>query len=142
MNLITLYIIQEQIFDYDILEDKSYKKLGFPDPFIKIDDYKIAKTLDVSYQEIPSKRYRTIDKQFKVREGRYHINIHSRNQTTVEKIVVIKIGEGYYYGFQVLNLKGKILKQLINNDMPHEIKTIVIERLKSIPNFLKFNLDQ
>lgn len=136
-----IYNIEGEVFDYDLIKDKSYYKNGFPDPFIKFNDYKASKILDIHFQEIPANKYKTIDQQFMVKDGGYHVKIHARNQTIIEKIAVLKIGKGYYYGFQVLNLKGKILKQDINEEMPMEIKAKVIQRLNSIPNNMKLNMD-
>ena len=137
-----LYNVSIDVFDYDILQSKSHFESGLSEVMIKIDDYKKAKIMEINYQEIPSKEYRTIDKKFIEKEGRYLINIHSRNMTTVERIAILKLGEGYYYGFQVINLKGEVLKQLIKEDMPEEIRKLVIDKLKSIPNNMKYILEE
>lgn len=137
-----LYNIKITVFDYDKIKKNIYTDKLLSEKHIKIDDYKDAKILETDFSEIPAKQYITIDQQFPVRSGNYYITIHCRNLTIVEKITVLRIGQGNYYGFQVLSLKEDILKQDIKDEMPKEIKTKIIESLNSIPNNLKVQLIQ
>jgi hypothetical protein len=136
-----IYNIEGLVYDYEIVKQKSFYKERFPEPFIKLDDLKAARILDIRFDAVPANKYRTFEKEFTAKDGSYYIIIHARNQAVVEKIAVLKVGEGFTYGFQVLNLKGEILKQDIKKDLPSEIKAKVIQRLNSIPNNMKFNID-
>lgn len=136
------YNVSLDVFDYDVLESKVFRLENQEDPLIQADDYKAARILQATYDEIPPHEYRDVDRKFDVRPGRYYLQIHTRGRTTTEKIVVLKVGEGHYYGFQVFDRNGKMLQQLIKEDMPQHIQKQVLNQLNAIPFNLKLILSQ
>nr|WP_314895590.1 hypothetical protein [uncultured Flavobacterium sp.] len=136
-----LYNIQCDIFDYDIIKNKSYHKNNSTQHSIKLNDYKSARILSEEFSEIGAKRFITIDRIFPVKDCIYYANIRARNQTVIAKLTILIVGNGDYFGFQIVDQKGKILEEDINKLMPKEISDKIRRRLNSIPNNLSLTLE-
>jgi len=136
-----IYNIECSIFDYDIIKNKSYHKNNTPQPLIKVEDYKSARIVDVKFSEMRAKSYNTIDQIFPVKNCLYYGIIRARNQTVFAKMTILIIGKGDYFGFQIMDLKGNILKEDINKEMPKEISDKIKFRLNSIPTNISLLLE-
>lgn len=51
------------------------------------------------------------------------------------------MGQGDYYGFQIMDQKGNLLEEDINKAMPKEISNMIRQRLNSIPNTPSYSLE-
>jgi len=130
-----LYNISCNIYDYEMIKKKSYHNpTDVLRPCIKLDDYHAAKIVERTFPEINAHNYITIDQIFPVKSCLYYAVVKARNQTVIAKMTILTIGQGDYYGFQILDLKGKVLKEDINSAMPKPISDKIKQRLNSIPS--------
>lgn len=137
-----LYNINCNIYDYEIIKNKSYYRSNTLRPYIKLNDYKGAKIVDTEFSEINAHNFITIDQIFPVKNSLFYAVIRARNQTVIAKMTILIVGQGDYFGLQIFDKKGKLLKEDINNEMPKAISDQVKIRLESIPSNMSLNLEE
>lgn len=138
-----IYNIECEIKDYDMIKNKTYHKNNDKNlSYIKMSDYNNATIIDKNFHEMAPKTWKAIATTFPVRNCLYHAVIRTRNKTVIAKMTTLIIGDGDYFGFQILDLKGKILKEDINPEMPNAISDLIKKHLESVPTNVKLIIEE
>lgn len=137
-----VYDIEALIYDYDLIDSKTYQISGDDIKSIKISDLNKAKFFVGSKPVIPGHEYRTIDIHYPLKKGRYYIQIHTRKSVAITKLTMLILNNELFYGLQVVNKEGILLKEEMSRNVPQETKSEILRLLESIPNNLNLQLDQ
>ncbi len=131
-----LYNVQIQAFDYEKILSATYRISNEDKMAIKIDDYLNARIFEYNTNEIPPGEFRMSPEQHFYKSGKFFIDIHSRNNRVIQKIVLVQHEKNSFAGYVVIDSKGKILKEHIYNNPPEEIQKDIKIKFTSIPNEL------
>lgn len=129
-----LYNVSCLVIDFNLIDQKTYKKKNSTETFIKKNDFDSSLLVNTTYNEIPSKVKPIIDKQIPIQERRLRVSLHSRNKSVIQKIAFVIVDNELNYGWQILDMDYKILKQSDMTGMPVKVQKELIKSLTSIPS--------
>ena len=136
-----VYSIDCDIYNYELISPKFYRKNNNKELFIKIEDYKNAEVIQIKYPELRANGHYTIDRVFPVNDCLYYSYVRTRSKTVFIKMTILIVGQGDYFGFQVFDKNGQLLKEDINKEMPKEISNKIRSRLNSIPTNISLTIE-
>lgn len=134
-----MYNIRLNIYDYDLLESAlSQNKIGSKS-LITLQEFEKCRILKRQIEELTPPQTTYLYKKISLKECRYYIQIHARNNTFFEKVVSVIHNKNLSYAYQLYTRDGKLLKEEYGENISSETKSLLLKKLNTIS--LSHNFD-
>lgn len=141
-----IYNVHIEGIDFDLLNSKKYTFLldGKQKEGVSASDIKSsiifiydAALINPGGGEVDN------DTKYEIKKSKYYIAINTKNKTLVQKTVIDQFEGKFYVAFQIVDMKGRILKEhFYDSQISKAAKSFIKAKLNEIPNKLSYYIKE